>query len=156
MPCLEGHHQLSARSVVKYHALLHKIFQRAVIDRVVPINPCAHTQLPKVVATPKRIITTEQFDAILGKVPARYRTMVLLAIETGLRWGELVALRSCDLDFTTRIITERHRRGREEELPHRAALLRQGLPERRRTTTRQHRQDHHQDLARAHARLQRP
>jgi integrase len=98
---------LSARSVVKYHALLHRIFERAVIDRVVPINPCAHTQLPKVVATPKRIITTEQFDAILGKVPARYRTMVLLAIETGLRWGELIALRPCDLDFTSRIITVR-------------------------------------------------
>src|SRR5205823_6774163 len=40
---------LSARSVVKYHALLHKIFARAVIDRVVPVNPCAHTELPKVV-----------------------------------------------------------------------------------------------------------
>jgi integrase len=98
---------LSARSVVKYHALLHKIFSRAVIDRVVPVNPCAHTQLPKVVATPKRIITSEQFDAILAKVPARYRTMVLLAIETGLRWGELIALRPCDIDFTTRIITVR-------------------------------------------------
>jgi len=93
--------------VVKYHALLHKIFSRAVIDRVVPVNPCAHTQLPKVVAQPKRIITTDQFDAILGKLPARYRTMVLLAIETGLRWGELIALRPCDIDFTTRIITVR-------------------------------------------------
>jgi hypothetical protein len=29
--------------VVKYHALLHKIFNRAVIDRVVPTNPCAHS-----------------------------------------------------------------------------------------------------------------
>jgi hypothetical protein len=37
---------LSARSVVKYHALLHKIFSRAVIDRVVPVNPCTHTALP--------------------------------------------------------------------------------------------------------------
>jgi len=78
---------LSARSVVKYHALLHKIFSRALIDRVVPTNPCTHTELPKVVTAPKRIITADQFDAILTKVPARYRTMVLLAIETGLRWG---------------------------------------------------------------------
>ncbi len=33
---------LSPRSVVKYHALLHKVFARAVIDRVVPFNPCSH------------------------------------------------------------------------------------------------------------------
>ena len=98
---------LSARSVVKYHALLHKIFSRAEIDRVVPTNPCTHTELPKVVTQPKRIITTEQFEAILAKVPARYRTMVLLAIETGLRWGELIALRPCDIDFAGRILTVR-------------------------------------------------
>ena len=98
---------LSARSVVKYHALLHKIFARAQIDRVVPTNPCAHTELPKVVATPKRIITAEQFNAILAAVPGRYQTMVLLAIETGLRWGELIALRPCDVNFTDGIVTVR-------------------------------------------------
>jgi integrase len=99
--------KLAPRSVVKYHALLHKIFSRAVIDRVVPTNPCAHTELPKVITQPKRIITVPQFEAILAGIPARYRTMVLVAIETGLRWGELVALRPCDVDFTTRIVTVR-------------------------------------------------
>ena len=99
--------KLAPRSVVKYHALLHKIFARAVIDRVVPVNPCTHTQLPKVVAQPKRIITVEQFDAILTNVPARYRTMVLVAIETGLRWGELVALRPCDIDLKAGVVTVR-------------------------------------------------
>jgi hypothetical protein len=57
--------KLAPRSVVKYHALLHKICARALIDRVVPTNPCTHTELPKVVAAPKRIITVEQFEAIL-------------------------------------------------------------------------------------------
>ena len=77
--------ELAARSVVKYHALLHKIFALSVIDGVVPANPCAHTELPKVILQRKRIITVAQFDAILATIPARYRTMVLPAIETGLR-----------------------------------------------------------------------
>jgi integrase len=98
---------LSARSVVKYHALLHKIFSRAVIDRVVPVNPCTHTALPKVIRQPKRIITVEQFDKILAGIPARYRTMVLLAIETGLRWGELIALRPADVDLKRGVVQVR-------------------------------------------------
>ena len=71
------------------------------------MNPCAHTELPKVLVQRKQIVTVEQFEKILAKVPGRYRMMVLLAIETGLRWGELVALRPVDLDFDTRIVTVR-------------------------------------------------
>ena len=96
--------ELSARSIGKYHALLHKIFARAVIDRVVPLNPCAHSELPKVIVKAKRIVTVDEFDAIVDALPVRYRTMVLLAIETGLRWGELIALRSVDVDFTAKAV----------------------------------------------------
>ena len=98
---------LSPRSVVKYHALLHKIFSRAVVDRVIPLNPCTHTALPKVVKQPKRIVTVAQFNKILTEIPARYRMLVLLAIETGMRWGELVALRPADLDLKKGIVTVR-------------------------------------------------
>ena len=98
---------LSARSVVKYHALLHKIFGHAVVHKVIAANPCAHTALPKIVREPKRIITVAQFEAILAKIPARYRMMVLLAIETGLRWGELIALRPADINLTSRTVTVR-------------------------------------------------
>ena len=98
---------LSPRSVVKYHALLHKIFSRAVVDRVIPLNPCTHTALPKVVKQPKRIVTVAQFNKILTEIPARYRMLVLLAIETGMRWGELIALRPTDLDLKKGIVTVR-------------------------------------------------
>jgi len=98
---------LSASSAVKYHALLHKIFARAVIDRVIATNPCTHTALPKVVRKPKRIITVGQFENILTGIPARYRMLVLLAIETGMRWGELVALRPVDINIRAGILTVR-------------------------------------------------
>ncbi len=63
---------LSPRSVVKYHALLHKIFNRAVIDRAIGLNPAGHTALPKVVAKPKQISTAAQFEDILVQLPARW------------------------------------------------------------------------------------
>src|SRR3712207_7648828 len=38
---------LSPVSVDKYHTLLASVFERALVDRVVTVNPCAHTELPK-------------------------------------------------------------------------------------------------------------
>lgn len=98
---------LSHRSVVKYHAVLHAIFERALVDQVVVVNPCHHTVLPKVVKAPKTAVTPEQFDALLAKIPDDHQVMVLVAIETGLRWGELIALRPVDIDFTTNVVTVR-------------------------------------------------
>jgi len=93
--------RLSARSVRKYHTFLHAIFERAIIDQVITINPCAHTVLPKFVKPPKKAITPEQFETLLSKIPQQYRVLVLVAIETGVRWGELAALRPVDVDLDT-------------------------------------------------------
>jgi len=95
---------LSPRSVVKYHVVLHGIFARAVRDRLIGHNPCADTDLPKVVTKRQRIITPDQFDRLLAAVPDRYRTLVLTAIETGMRWGELAALRPRHLDLATGVV----------------------------------------------------
>ena len=96
---------LSARSVVKYHVMLHGIFKRAVRDRVIANNPTAETELPKVVARKTRILTPDEFDQLLGEIPERYEALVLTAIETGLRWGELIALRPRHVDFLRRLLT---------------------------------------------------
>jgi integrase len=93
--------QLSPRSARRYHTFLHAIFERAIIDQVIMINPCAHTVLPKFVKQPKKAITPDQFDTLLAEIPQRYRVMVLVAIETGVRWGELAALRPVDIDQET-------------------------------------------------------
>jgi integrase len=100
----EASGRLSARTVVKHHALLHRIFRRAANDRAVASNPCSHTELPKVIRKPKQIITVTQFNAILDNIDERHELMLLLAIETGLRWGELVALRPVDIDLVNHLV----------------------------------------------------
>lgn len=96
---------LSARSVVKYHVMLHGVFKRAVRDRVIAYNPCAETELPKVIAKKLRILAPDEFERLLGCIPARFAALVLTEIETGLRWGELIALRPRHIDFLRRTIT---------------------------------------------------
>lgn len=62
------------------------MFKRAVRDRVVGYNPCADTELPKVIPAKVHILAPEDFDRLLAEIPARYEALVLTAIETGLRW----------------------------------------------------------------------
>ena len=40
---------LAARSIGKYHTMLHSIFKRAVRDHLIVANPCENTELPKVI-----------------------------------------------------------------------------------------------------------
>jgi integrase len=95
---------LSPRSIRKYHVLLHNIFRRAVRDRVIASNPCTDTELPKAVSKPTRILSPAEFDQLLNALPARHRVMALVAIETGMRWGELVGLRVRHLDLPRRTL----------------------------------------------------
>ena len=96
---------LSAASVRKYHTMLHSVFERAVRDRVVTFNPCAHTELPKVVKKKARTLTPEEYVAILSALPAQHRLMVETAVNTGLRWGELIALKPRHLDLGKRTLS---------------------------------------------------
>lgn len=96
---------LSPRSIRKYHTLLHGIFARAVRDRAIAFNPCEATELPKVVIRKSRILTPEEFDKVLARIPDRWVPMILVSIETGVRWGELVALRPRHVDFLLGTIT---------------------------------------------------
>jgi integrase len=96
---------LSPTSITKYHVMLHGVFKRAVRDRVIAHNPCADTELPKAAPRKRRILTPQEFERLLQELPDRFRDLVLTDIETGLRWGELVALRPRHVDFLRRLIS---------------------------------------------------
>jgi integrase len=96
---------LSPSSIRKYHVMLHSVFKRAVRDRVLASNPCEGTELPKVIARRSRILTPPEYERLLAEIPERYRLLVVVDIETGLRWGELIALRPRHVDILNRAIT---------------------------------------------------
>ena len=96
---------LSPRSIAKYHTMLHSIFKRAVRDQLIVVNPCEHTELPKVIVKKTRTLTPEEFDILINAVPQQHRLMVETAIESGMRWGELIALRPRHIDFLRRTVT---------------------------------------------------
>lgn len=96
---------LSPRSIRKDHTLLHGIFKAAVRDRLIAHNPCEGTTLPKVVIAARDIVTPEQFEQLLAAIPERHQLLVLVGIETGMRWGELAGLRPKHVDLERNLIT---------------------------------------------------
>jgi hypothetical protein len=96
---------LSPRSIRKYHTMLHSIFKRAVRDQLIVTNPCEHTELPKIIVRKSRTLTPTEYDQLIAAIPDRYRLLVETAIETGMRWGELIALRPRHIDFLRKSVT---------------------------------------------------
>ena len=46
-----------------------------------------------------------RFGRLIAAIPERHRLLVATAIETGMRWGELIALRPRHIDFLRRTVT---------------------------------------------------
>jgi integrase len=85
--------------------MLHSIFERAVRDQLILMNPCEHTELPKIIVRRTRTLTPDEFGRLIAAIPERHRLLVATAIETGMRWGELIALRPRHIDFLRRTVT---------------------------------------------------
>ena len=89
------------------HSVLARILDDAVKDRMLAANPARGVKLPKQ-APPRNVyLSAAQLD-MLASEAGPYRSLVLLLGVGGLRWGEAIALRVCDIDFLRRRI-ELHR-----------------------------------------------
>jgi integrase len=86
--------------------VLSAIFTTALNDAVVMLHPCRGVKTPTVPRPAIRIVTPAQFDAIYAALPdPQAQLLVEVAIDSGLRWGELTELRAGDLDPSSRILT---------------------------------------------------
>lgn len=99
--------------------LLGSIYAAAVLDRIVPSSPVVRIALPKPADERIAPLTVDQVRALAEAMPPRNRAMVYTQAGLGLRVGELLALRVCDVDFLRRTVRvehqlERHTRERVE------------------------------------------
>lgn len=91
----------SAASVVKHHRVLSQILDLAVRDERIPSNPASGVNLPRVKHARRRYLTAAEVEA-LATAAGKWRPVVLLLAYTGLRWGEMAALRVRSVDMLRR------------------------------------------------------
>jgi integrase len=96
----DGHGGLSARSVLRYHQILHAALRQGVRWQLLARNPADAVEPPRPTRRELRATTAEQARAVMAAADATpYGVFVRLALLTGARRGELLGLRWGDVDF---------------------------------------------------------
>lgn len=92
---------LSEVTVAKAYRLIKAIMNTAVDDGLIRRKPCRIKGAGPEKSPERPILNIGQvFDLATAVIP-RYRMLVLLAVFGNLQWGELAALRRCDLDVAS-------------------------------------------------------
>lgn len=91
--------ETARRYYVVVHAILEKARKRLKEEKVLMINPASDITLKKADNTLVRYLTPDQKQALFDALPTRYHPIVLTALNTGMRRGELLRLSWADVDW---------------------------------------------------------
>ncbi|OKZ94982.1 MAG: site-specific integrase [Clostridiales bacterium 42_27] len=112
-------HGLSARTVHGIHTILHHALKTAMEQNLIPNNPAAEVDPPKFDGAPMKILTEAQLDAFMKVIEkdAFWHDFFYTAVTTGLRRGEICALRWKDFDTEQEMLHVRRTLHKEKGKP---------------------------------------
>lgn len=101
-----GHGQpLSLGSVAQAYRTLNRVLSAAVDNELLGRNPLRGGKAPRTEAEAMRFLSHDEVATLASAIDRRYRALVLVAAYSGLRAGELIALRRKRVDLLRRAIT---------------------------------------------------
>lgn len=89
----------TAIRVAKAYKLLRAILFTALDDGRIKRNPCRIKGADQEYSPERPVATVLEVFALADRMPTRFRALVLAAAFSGLRWGELIALRRRDIEL---------------------------------------------------------
>ncbi|MBB5871085.1 integrase [Allocatelliglobosispora scoriae] len=98
---------VSASMIAKAYRLLRAVLNTATDDELIRRNPCRIKGAGQERPDERPVATIAQVFDIAGRIPARFRVLVLVAAFASLRYGELAALRRSDVDLEAGTVTVR-------------------------------------------------
>lgn len=85
-------------------ACVNMICDYAIVRGYASVNPCGPVKLPKAPKTRRSALTKEQMEAVQNGVNEEFGLFAYMLLYTGMRRGELLALRWEDIDFEAGLI----------------------------------------------------
>jgi integrase len=114
---------ISPSTVNRALALLKTILGKAVEWGRIEMNPAARVKKLKEPPGRERFLTHEEAGRLLAAANPEFRTILIVALGTGMRRGEILALRWTDLDLVRGIITvSMSKSGRSRKIPMSSAV----------------------------------
>lgn len=89
----------ATRTVQYAHALLKRALAQAVMDGLIPRNAAEAVRPPKLKRDEIQPLNADQVRALLDAADERSRALYTVAVRTGMRLGEILALRWSDVDL---------------------------------------------------------
>lgn len=98
-----GKKDFALRTVMNQRTVLNQIFTHAILESDIEMNPCASIQTPKNLKKTKRTAATPKDEQIVLENRELW-SFPYIALMTGMRKGEVLALQWKDIDFENDII----------------------------------------------------
>ncbi len=108
---------LSAGSIRKIQAVLSSVLSEAVELGMIRVNPAMRMRLPAPPKGDMTVLTAAEVRTLADAVDQHYRVAILFAANTGMRAGELWALRRKDVDLLRGVIHLRQTVKRDTAAP---------------------------------------
>jgi len=97
---------LSPQTVLHHHRVLHKALKQAMMWQLLAANPADRVQAPRPRSQEMHALDEDQSLRLLKETEGtRLHVPVMIALFTGMRRGEVLALRWSDLDFDKQTLT---------------------------------------------------
>jgi integrase len=93
---------IAPSSVHRHYRTLRRVLQVAVEKQKIPTNPCDRVQPPRVPKRDMSFLSWNETVDLAEAHPDQYRALIYLAVDSGMRWSELIGLRRSRLDLRSR------------------------------------------------------
>ena len=93
---------LAPSTVHRHYRTLRRMLQVAVEKEKILSNPCDRVEPPRVPKREMAFLDWTEVVALAESINDRYRALIYLAVDSGMRWSELVGLRRSKVDLQRR------------------------------------------------------